>query len=57
MGHLRAQDLRALQIWVPGVRSPAYHAGAHRQSLVVASSDTVDQAFIEAVSEGAMETR
>ena len=50
---LRRQGLRPIQIWVPDVRSPAFAAEAHRQSLAVARSPLVreDQAFIEAVSE------
>jgi hypothetical protein len=49
---LRAQGLRPIQIWVPDVRSPAHRTEAHRQSLVVATSeqDADDQAFIDAVS-------
>jgi len=50
---LRRQGLRPIQIWVPDVRSPAFAAAAHRQSLAVARSRqaTEDQAFIDAVSE------
>jgi hypothetical protein len=50
---LRRQGLRPIQIWVPDVRSPAFAAEAHRQSLAVARSRLAaeDQAFIEAVSE------
>jgi hypothetical protein len=50
---LRQQGLRPIQIWVPDVRSPAFAAAAHRQSLAVASSRHAmeDQAFIDAVSE------
>ncbi|MCJ2058324.1 antitoxin MazE family protein [Methylobacterium sp. J-048] len=49
---LRAQGLRLIQIWVPDVRTPAFKAEAHRQSLAVADSagDAEDQAFIDAVS-------
>jgi hypothetical protein len=49
---LRAQGLRPLQIWVPDMRSPAFRAEAHRQSLAVASSAHAreDQAFIDAMS-------
>jgi hypothetical protein len=35
---LREQGLRPIQIWVPDVRSPAFRAAAHRQSLAVAGS-------------------
>jgi hypothetical protein len=38
---------------VPDVRSPAFRAAAHRQSLAVAASACAseDQAFIDAVSD------
>ncbi len=50
---LREQGLRPIQIWVPDVRSPAFRAAAHRQSLAVAASAHArdDQAFIDAVSD------
>ena len=50
---LRRQGLRPIQIWVPDIRSPAFTAEAHRQSLAVASSlrAAEDQGFIDAVSE------
>jgi hypothetical protein len=50
---LRAQGLRPIQIWVPDVRSPAFRAEAHRQSLASATSLQAeeDQAFIDAVSD------
>jgi hypothetical protein len=50
---LRRLGLRPIQIWVPDVRSPAFRAEAHRQSLATAVSvgEREDQAFIEAVSE------
>ena len=50
---LRRQGLRPIQIWVPDVRSPAFAAEAHRQSLAVARSARAgeDQAFIDSVSE------
>jgi hypothetical protein len=35
---MRHQGLRAMQIWVPDVRSPAFRVAAHRQSLAVARS-------------------
>jgi hypothetical protein len=49
---LRKQGLRPIQIWVPDVRSRALRSEAHRQSLLVASSDdaSADQAFVDAVS-------
>ena len=50
---LREQGLRPIQIWVPDVRSPAFNAEAHRQSLAVAESPHAqeDQAFIDAISD------
>jgi hypothetical protein len=50
---LRRSGLRPVQIWVPDVRSPAFRAEAHRQSLAVAKSAFAadDQAFIESVSD------
>jgi hypothetical protein len=51
---LRQQGLRPIQIWVPDMRSPAFVAEAHRQSLAVAKSAhaKADQDFISAVSDG-----
>ena len=56
---LRRRGLRPIQIWVPDVRSPAFRAEAHRQSLATDASVGAceDQAFIEAVSESINETR
>jgi Protein of unknown function (DUF3018) len=56
---LRRLGLRPIQIWVPDVRSPAFRAEAHRQSVATAVSvgASEDQAFIEAVSETLNETR
>ncbi|MGA7294406.1 MAG: antitoxin MazE family protein [Terriglobales bacterium] len=54
---LRQQGLRPIQIWVPDMRSPAFVAEAHRQSVAVAMSPHAkeDQDFINAVSDwGAM---
>ena len=50
---LRAQGLRPIQIWVPDVRTPAFKAQAHAQSLAVAASLQAhqDQDFIDAVSD------
>ena len=50
---LRKQGLRPIQIWVPDVRSRAFAAEAHRQSLAVARSaeNSDDQAFIDSVSD------
>ena len=49
---LRKEGLRPIQVWVPDVRSPAFAAEAHRQSLAVAMSPHADedQAFIDAIS-------
>ena len=54
---MRARGLRPIQIWVPDVRSPAFAAEAHLQSLAVAGSASAsdDQAFIDSVSEPAEE--
>jgi hypothetical protein len=51
---LRQQGLRPIQLWVPDMRSPAFVAEAHRQSLAVATSarEADDQAFIDAISDG-----
>jgi Protein of unknown function (DUF3018) len=48
----RRQRLRRIQFWVPDLRSPAFKAQAHRQSLAVAQSTygDDDQAFIDAAS-------
>jgi len=50
---LREQGLRPIQIWVPDMRSPAFRAEAHRQSLAIATSHHAhdDQAFIDAASD------
>lgn len=50
---LRERGLRPIQIWVPDVRSPAFKAEAHRQSLAVAGSPHADedQRFIDVVSD------
>ena len=50
---LRQQGLRPIQIWVADMRSPAFAAEAHRQSLAVANSPQAeeDQDFIDAVSD------
>lgn len=49
---LRNEGLRPIQVWVPDVRSPAFAAEAHRQSLAAAMSPHADedQAFMDAVS-------
>ena len=54
---LRRQGLRPIQIWVPDVRSPAFAAEAHRQSLAVATSPHAkeDRDFIDAASQGGAE--
>jgi hypothetical protein len=50
---LRRRGLRPIQIWVPDVRSPAFVAEAHRQSVAVANSPQAkeDQDFIDAISD------
>jgi len=50
---LRRQGLRPIQIWGPDVRSSAFRANAHRQSLAVAKSrrTKADQDFIDAASD------
>lgn len=50
---LRAQGMRAIQIWVPDVRSPEFAAEARRQSLLVAQSpeEAELQAFLDSVTE------
>jgi surfactin synthase thioesterase subunit len=50
---LRRQGLRPIQIWVPDMRSPAFAAKAHKQSLAVAQSSHArqDQDFIDAISD------
>jgi len=49
---LRQRGLRPVQLWVPDVRSPAFKAEAHRQSLAVAQSKYAveDQDFVDAIS-------
>ena len=49
---LRRQGLRAVQIWVPDVRSKTFARAAHRQSLAVAGSPHArgDQEFVDAIS-------
>ena len=51
---LRQKGLRPLQIWVPDVCAPSFKRAALRQSRAAAASAhaTVDQAFIDAISEG-----
>lgn len=50
---LREQGLRPIQIWVPDVRSAAFRAEAHRQSLAISEGAHArdDQAFIDAISD------
>jgi len=50
---LRKQGLLLIEIWMPDVRSPAFAAEAHRQSLAVARSrqEKDDLDFIDAVSD------
>jgi hypothetical protein len=48
---LRQQGLRPIQVWVPDVRSSAFKAEAHRQSLAAAQSSHADddQDFIDSL--------
>jgi hypothetical protein len=50
---LRAQGLRPIQIWVPDVRTSAFKAQAHAQTLAVAASLQAreDQGFIDSLSD------
>jgi len=50
---LRSRGMRAIQLWVPDVRSAVFKAEAHRQSLAVAGSAHArdDQEFVDSVSE------
>ena len=50
---LRKPGLRLIEIWMPDVRSPAFAAEAHRQSLAVARSrqEKDDLDFIDAISD------
>ena len=49
---LRAQGLRPVQLWVPDVRTEQFAAEAHRQSVLVASTDahTDDLEFVESIT-------
>ena len=49
---MRERGLRPLQVWVPDVRTATFAAEAHRQALLVAEADEIndDQKFVEAVS-------
>jgi ABC-type branched-subunit amino acid transport system substrate-binding protein len=49
---MRARGYRAVQVWVPDVRTEEFAREARRQAALVAQSDTRDddQDFIEAVS-------
>jgi hypothetical protein len=49
---LRARGLRPIQFWLPDTRSEAFAAEAHRQSQMVARSQSArrDQEFIDAIS-------
>lgn len=51
---MRARGYRPIQIWVPDVRSDAFRAEAHRQSVQLAAADRAgdDQDFVEAISIG-----
>jgi hypothetical protein len=49
---MRRRGMRLVQLWVPDVRSEAFIAEAHRQSVLVGTgpSEADDQAFIDALS-------
>jgi antidote-toxin recognition MazE-like antitoxin len=49
---LRAKGLRPITLWVPGTRTKAFAAQAHRESLLAAKSPTEkeDQTFIESIA-------
>lgn len=49
---MRARGMRPVQVWVPDTRTEQFTAEAHRQSLVIAASESEhdDQAFVDAVS-------
>ena len=49
---MRERGYRPVQLWVPDVRSSAFAAEAHRQSLNLAAADrdSDDQDFVEAIS-------
>lgn len=49
---LRAQGLRPIQIWVPDVRAPGFHAEARRQAALVAESthEVEDQQWLDSLS-------
>lgn len=51
---MRARGYRPIQIWVPDVRSAAFAAEAHRESLLLAAADQSgdDQDFVDAISIG-----
>lgn len=50
---LRAQALRPVRLWVPDMRLATFRAEARGQAELLAASAhaTVDQAFVDAVSE------
>mgnify|MGYP000595619446 CR=1 FL=1 len=49
---MRERGYRPVQVWVPDVRSDAFAAEAHRQSLRLAAADHArdDQDFVEAIT-------
>jgi hypothetical protein len=51
----RERGLRPVQIWVPDVGSPQFHAEARRQSMLVGQSPHAaeDQAFVDDLADGA----
>jgi hypothetical protein len=49
---LRARGLRPIEFWLPDIRTAAFAAEAHRQSQLVARSQSArqDQEFIDEIS-------
>ena len=49
---LRARGLRPIEFWLPDIRTAAFAAEAHRQSQLVARSQSAreDQEIIDAIS-------
>lgn len=47
---MRERGMRPVQLWVPDVRTLEFAAEARRQSDLLATASTDEQAFIESVS-------
>lgn len=52
---MRERGYRAVQMWVPDVRSPQFAEAAHREALALAAADRScdDMDFVEAISDPA----